>query len=74
MWGAGGGGDEEGRGGEAEGKVVDIKRLTKNPYPIFFIFLFFVVGEGGAGQGRVGQGKRRCWLCVNLMYKSYYDD
>ena len=54
-----GGGGDEGVGGMGEeeyaGKVVDIKRMTKNPNPGFSNFAFlWGEGEGGcAGQEEV---------------------
>ena len=36
------------------GKIVDIKRITKNPNPGFSIFSFFVSGGWWGWGGRVG--------------------
>ena len=36
------------RGRGYAGKVVDIKRMTKNPNPEFFSYQFFVRGQGRA--------------------------
>ena len=61
-------------------KVVDIKRMTKNPNPGLFIFLFFfffcccfceVRGEGGAeiGRARGGVGKGAIIFICDPLYK-----
>ena len=63
-----------GRGGgrrEYASKVVDIKRMTKNPNPGFFIFLSFLVrGQGRAGQGRCWQRSIAFFCILDTLYQS----
>ena len=51
-------GEGGGRGyGGYAGKVVDIKRMTKNLNPGFFIFPFLFLAGLGEGAGTVGPGQ-----------------
>ena len=70
--GGGGGVRERGERREYASKVVDIKRMTKNPNPGFFIFLSFLVrGQGRAGQERCWQRSIAFFFCIlDTLYQS----